>query len=121
MNMRESLASLWHGIAGKADAAAESDIARATTSDVSLDFLDPRRVVIKGGLVVLAFVVVFFGWAAFAPLDSALISPGTLVVESHRKPIQPSRPPPLASRAPPPQAGEESTTGRRPVHAAPLK
>lgn len=43
-------------------------------------------------LVGLLFVLVMFGglgtWAATAPLDSAVIAPGTIIVESNRKAIQ---------------------------------
>ncbi len=37
---------------------------------------------------VLVFVFGSLVWATFAPLDSALMAPGVLVVESHRKTIQ---------------------------------
>jgi HlyD family type I secretion membrane fusion protein len=52
------------------------------------EFMNPRRIVRRGGFVVLGFVAIFFGWGAFAPLDSALLAPGVIVVESHRKTIQ---------------------------------
>lgn len=42
----------------------------------------------RGLAVVVVFVVVVVGWAAFAPLDSALMTSGVVIVESHRKAIQ---------------------------------
>jgi len=57
-------------------------------SDGSLSFLHTNRVVARGLGVVVLFVVVVIGWAAFAPLDSALMSSGVVIVESHRKAIQ---------------------------------
>ena len=57
--------------------------------DVShLDFLNTQRVVRTGGLLIAVFVIGFFAWAAFAPLDSAMTAPGVIVVESHRKTVQ---------------------------------
>jgi len=53
-----------------------------------LDFLNTRRVVRTGGLLVAVFVLGFFAWAAFAPLDSAMTAAGVIVVESHRKTVQ---------------------------------
>ncbi|HEY5239290.1 MAG TPA: HlyD family type I secretion periplasmic adaptor subunit [Rhizomicrobium sp.] len=54
----------------------------------NLDFLNTQRVVRSGLVIVVVFVLGFFAWAAFAPLDTALTAPGTIVVESHRKTIQ---------------------------------
>lgn len=49
---------------------------------------DPRGFVL-GGLAVLALAFgAFGGWAAVAPLDSAVVAPGSLVVESHRRDVQ---------------------------------
>ncbi|HXL99909.1 MAG TPA: HlyD family type I secretion periplasmic adaptor subunit [Rhizomicrobium sp.] len=59
-----------------------------SASDGSLTFLHTGRVVRIGTSVVLIFVVGFLLWSAFAPLDSALMAPGVIVVESHRKTIQ---------------------------------
>ncbi len=53
-----------------------------------LDFLSTRRIVGRGRMVILVFVIGFFAWAAIAPLDSAIMAPGTIVVETHRKAIQ---------------------------------
>ncbi|HEX4302384.1 MAG TPA: HlyD family type I secretion periplasmic adaptor subunit [Rhizomicrobium sp.] len=53
-----------------------------------LDFMNTRRIVGRGRLIILIFVIGFFGWAALAPLGSALMAPGVIVVESHRKAIQ---------------------------------
>jgi HlyD family type I secretion membrane fusion protein len=57
-------------------------------SDGNLAFLHTNRVVTRGLGVVILFVVVVLGWAALAPLDSALMSAGVVTVESHRKTIQ---------------------------------
>jgi len=59
-----------------------------SATDGSLPFLQTGRVVRIGTSVVVIFVVGFLGWSAFAPLDSALMAPGVIVVESHRKTIQ---------------------------------
>jgi HlyD family type I secretion membrane fusion protein len=42
-----------------------------------------------GGVAVIGLAFgAFGGWAAFAPLDSAVVAPGVLVVESHRRDVQ---------------------------------
>jgi HlyD family type I secretion membrane fusion protein len=56
--------------------------------DGTLSFLHTNRVVARGLAVVVVFVVVVVGWATFAPLDSALMTSGVVIVESHRKAIQ---------------------------------
>jgi HlyD family type I secretion membrane fusion protein len=53
-----------------------------------LEFMSTRGIVGRGRLIILVFVLGFFGWAALAPLGSALMAPGIVVVESHRKAIQ---------------------------------
>ena len=60
----------------------------AEPDDPDTAFLSTRRIVGTGRLVILVFVVGFFGWAALAPLDSAIQAPGVIVVETHRKTIQ---------------------------------
>ena len=57
-------------------------------AEPALAFMSTRRIIGMGRLVILVFIVGFFGWAALAPLDSAIMAPGTVVVESHRKTIQ---------------------------------
>ncbi len=57
-------------------------------TDPSFDFLSPSKVIRTGLTVVVVFVVGFLGWASFAPLGSAMIAQGVVVVESHRKTIQ---------------------------------
>lgn len=54
----------------------------------ALAFLDARRLIRLGGIVAVAFVMGLFLWGTLAPIDSATISPGVVVVESHRKAIQ---------------------------------
>jgi len=56
--------------------------------DPELDFLNPGRLIRVGGIVVAMFLVGFLGWAALAPLDSAIVAQGVVVVETHRKSIQ---------------------------------
>lgn len=56
--------------------------------DGALTFLHTNRVIARGVTVLAAFFLGFFGWAAIAPLQSALMAPGVIVVESHRKTIQ---------------------------------
>ena len=51
-------------------------------------FMNPASMIRKGLLVILVFVVGFFGWAMFAPLESSVNAPGVIVVQSHRKTIQ---------------------------------
>jgi HlyD family type I secretion membrane fusion protein len=53
---------------------------------------DPRigiaPILMVGGAVVLLFFLVFGGWAALAPLKSAALANGTVIVESNRKTIK---------------------------------
>lgn len=63
-----------------------SDVPAA--SDGPLTFLQTGRVIARGMTIVAVFVAGALGWAAFAPLDSALMTSGVVVVESHRKAIQ---------------------------------
>ena len=58
------------------------------TSDPDTAFMSGRRLIGRGRLVIFVFLLGFFGWAALAPLDSAIIAHGVIVVESHRKTIQ---------------------------------
>ncbi|HEX4158475.1 MAG TPA: HlyD family type I secretion periplasmic adaptor subunit [Rhizomicrobium sp.] len=53
-----------------------------------LPFLRTGRVVWTGGSLVALFFFGFVGWAAVAPLQSAIVAPGTVIVETHRKQIQ---------------------------------
>lgn len=61
---------------------------------VADDPLDPSpplrlgRLLTLIALVVGVFFVGFGGWAAFVPMESAAIAPGTVIVESNRKTIQ---------------------------------
>lgn len=50
------------------------------TSDARLRWL--------GGIVLFLVFVVFGGWAAFAPLDSAALAPGVVTVKNYRKTLQ---------------------------------
>jgi HlyD family type I secretion membrane fusion protein len=71
-------------------AAAEEtvDDTRLVAGSDAAEFMNPRRIVRVGGAIVALFVFGFLGWASFAPLDSALMAPGTIIVASHRKTIQ---------------------------------
>ena len=44
--------------------------------------------VISGLIIIAVFFGGFMGWAAFAPLGSAAIAPGTVIVETNRKTVQ---------------------------------
>lgn len=57
-------------------------------ADGDTDFMDAGPILRTGGLVLAGFAVIFVGWGGFAPLDSAVVAPGVVVVESHRKTIQ---------------------------------
>ena len=52
---------------------------RAATEDELLPFLHSERVVRTGVAIVTLFFVGFLGWAAVAPLESAIVSPGVVV------------------------------------------
>ncbi len=44
---------------------------------------------IRSGLIaLLVFFVGFGGWAAFAPLDAAVVAPGVIVVSGNRQTVQ---------------------------------
>ncbi len=53
-----------------------------------IDFLDPRRLIRTSAVVTTVCVAGFALWMIFAPLASAILAPGVVVVESHRKTIQ---------------------------------
>lgn len=57
-------------------------------TDESFDFLGADGVIRTGLAIVGVFAVGFLGWAAFAPLESAIVAQGVVVVETHRKAIQ---------------------------------
>ncbi|MGA9796341.1 MAG: HlyD family type I secretion periplasmic adaptor subunit [Rhizomicrobium sp.] len=61
---------------------------KPVADDGTLPFLHTNRVIVRGLSVIAVFVIGFFGWAAFAPLESAILAPGVIVVESHKKAIQ---------------------------------
>lgn len=49
---------------------------------------DDRPIRRLGLIFVIAVFGVFGGWAAFAPLESAALAPGTIMVEGYRKTVQ---------------------------------
>lgn len=49
---------------------------------------DARREVRFGTAVFASFFVIFLGWAAFAPLDAAVVAPGVVVVSGARQTVQ---------------------------------
>jgi HlyD family type I secretion membrane fusion protein len=73
------IARIWYALLGKYYPVAD---------DGDLDFLHTHRVIARGITVVVVFVFGFFAWAAIAPLQSAITSPGFIVVASHEKVIQ---------------------------------
>lgn len=48
----------------------------------------PRRELMIGGAVILAFFVIFLGWAAFAPLDQGAYAQGQVAVSGNRQAVQ---------------------------------
>jgi HlyD family type I secretion membrane fusion protein len=56
--------------------------------DPDFDFLNPNAIIRTGMIVVIVFVLGFLAWASVAPLDSAIVAQGVVVVETHRKEIQ---------------------------------
>ena len=77
----------WFGFMRSPASSEVTDVPKAANDDTT-EFMNPRRIIRRGGLVVVIFVVGVLGWGAIAPLDSAMMAPGTIVVESHRKTIQ---------------------------------
>lgn len=49
---------------------------------------DARGEVRFGATLLVLFFVVFLGWAAFAPLDAAVVAPGVVVVSGQRQTVQ---------------------------------
>lgn len=49
---------------------------------------DARREIRFGLAVFVSFFVIFLGWAAFAPLDAAVVAPGVVVVSGARQTVQ---------------------------------
>lgn len=50
---------------------------------------DDARTDIRAGIIVLAaFFIGFLGWAAFTPLDAAVVAPGVVVVSGNRQTVQ---------------------------------
>lgn len=49
---------------------------------------DPRQEIRFGATLLILFFVVFLGWAAFAPLDAAVVAPGVVVVSGQRQTVQ---------------------------------
>jgi HlyD family type I secretion membrane fusion protein len=52
------------------------------------EFMGVRPLVGRARYVIAGLGVALFAWAAFAPLDSAIMAPGEIIVASHRKLIQ---------------------------------
>ncbi len=48
----------------------------------------PRRELMLGGGILLAFFVLFLGWAAFAPLDAGAYAQGQIAVSGNRQAVQ---------------------------------
>ena len=47
-----------------------------------------RKEIRAGVIALLVFFVGFGGWAAFAPLDAAVVAPGVIVVSGNRQTVQ---------------------------------
>jgi HlyD family secretion protein len=54
----------------------------------ALAVMRARTIILTGSALITVFVIGFIVWAALAPLHSAAMAPGLIVVESHRKAIQ---------------------------------
>ncbi len=67
-------------------AAADRDAARKDARPIDLNDARPRR---WGWLLLIAGFGGFMAWAATAPLDAGVPSPGTVVVSGNRKAVQP--------------------------------
>lgn len=48
----------------------------------------PRRELMIGGAIIVAFFVIFLGWAAFAPLDQGAYAQGSIAVSGNRQAVQ---------------------------------
>ncbi|MFA4949812.1 HlyD family type I secretion periplasmic adaptor subunit [Brevundimonas sp.] len=48
----------------------------------------PRRELMIGGTIIVAFFVIFLGWAAFAPLDQGAYAQGSVAVSGNRQAVQ---------------------------------
>ncbi|HEX4182760.1 MAG TPA: HlyD family type I secretion periplasmic adaptor subunit [Caulobacteraceae bacterium] len=55
--------------------------------DLDLDG-SPHRDIVRGLVVLGAFLVIFLGWGLFARLDSGVYAPGTVVVYGNRQSVQ---------------------------------
>jgi HlyD family type I secretion membrane fusion protein len=75
-------------VSNPAMAGALQPYAGGADGEIETAFMNPSRLIRSGGIVILIFVVGFFGWASLAQLESAVTAPGVIVVESHRKTIQ---------------------------------
>ena len=49
---------------------------------------DARKEIRFGAAIFVGFFVLFLGWAAFAPLDAAVVAPGVVVVSGARQTVQ---------------------------------
>lgn len=66
-----------------------SEPTRLSTEQIDAMTTDDARKEIRFGLVVfVSFFVIFLGWAAFAPLDAAVVAPGVVVVSGARQTVQ---------------------------------
>ena len=65
-------------------------VQQARRQETSQDhFNDDGRSEIRNGVFgILLFFGVFIGWAAFAPLDAAVVAPGVVVVSGNRQTVQ---------------------------------
>lgn len=59
-----------------------------TQTPMAADADSPRRELVIGGVVIVAFFVLFLGWAALAPLDAGAFAPGQVTVSGNRQAVQ---------------------------------
>lgn len=65
------------------------NVAPAPAPNIDTQTDDSGRTEIRAGLITLAvFFLGFGGWAAFAPLDAAVVAPGVVVVSGNRQTVQ---------------------------------
>ncbi|MGD0960711.1 MAG: HlyD family type I secretion periplasmic adaptor subunit [Methylomonas sp.] len=68
--------------------ASKDQFKQQNTESALLELTDDRPIRRIGMLVLISTLVFFGGWAYLAPIDSASIAPGFLVVKSHKRTIQ---------------------------------
>jgi HlyD family type I secretion membrane fusion protein len=79
-----AMASLRRGVRAALEALSPKD----ERLDSQAQFMAARSIVARGRLAIILFLAGFLAWAWLAPLHSAILASGVIVVETHRKTIQ---------------------------------